>query len=73
MTALDLGIGAGAMLCGLLSDRFGFALMFVLSGASALAAMAVFVVLDVLPRSRQAQKGAPENLARDESLGCSGK
>ena len=73
MTALDLGIGAGAMLCGLLSDSLGFAPMFAISGASALAAMAVFVVLDVWPRSRQMKKGAPENLARDESLGCSGK
>lgn len=73
MTALDLGIGAGAMLCGLLSDSLGFAPMFAISGASALAAMAVFVVLDVWPRSRQMKKGAPDNLARGRAMGSSDK
>lgn len=73
MTALDLGIGAGAMLCGLLSDSLGFAPMFAISGASALAAMAVFVVLDVWPRSRQMKRGAPDNLARGRAMGSSDK
>lgn len=47
MTALDLGIGLGAMLCGLLSNSLGFAMMFAIAGGTAIAAMALFFVLDV--------------------------
>lgn len=55
MTALDLGIGLGAMLCGLLSSTLGFAPMFAIAGGTAIAAMALFFVLDVLRgRSRGA-------------------
>jgi len=40
-TAFDLGIGSGAMLCGLLIDAFDFHVMYLLSGAVCLLALAV--------------------------------
>ena len=67
MTALDLGIGVGAMLCGLLSNTFGFPPMFLIAGSTSILAMALFFALDVLRKAKGPGRG-PIGLSR-QALG----
>ncbi|MDR0965083.1 MAG: MFS transporter [Myxococcales bacterium] len=58
--ALDLGIGLGALLCGLLSETLGFAPMFIIAGCTSLGAMALFFVLDVLRKPASTHPERPD-------------